>query len=284
MASPVNTEKTPRVSIVLTTFNREHLLKRALASIMTQTMRDWELIILNDASTDGTRSYLDELAKSDPRIHPVHHEKNYYPDISRALNEGLSLARGKYVARLDDDDYWCDDDKLKKQADFLDTHPDYVLTGGGTIVVDERDVERFRYLKLEHDEEIRDKALFANPFTHSTVMFRRDVARACGGYGYFKNAEDWSLWLAMGLRGKFYNFQDYFVRYLMTGSSKTFIFKRSQSREILKIVSAYRHDYPHFVPAYALNFGQYCYSLLPYGLRRVLYNSLSKAKRKTFST
>ena len=276
-------EKTPQVSIILPTFNRVGLLRRAIKSILTQSLANWELIVINDASNDGTREYLDELALYDLRIRTIHNAKNNYPDISKNLNVGLRLARGMYVARLDDDDYWCDNDKLRKQADFFATHPKHVLTGGGTIVVDENDKERFRYQKLGRDEAIRDKALFANPFTHSTVMFRRDVALACGGYGDFRNAEDWELWLNMGTRGDFYNFQEYFVRYLMVESSKTFLFKRSQSREILRIIVAHRKQYPHFLAAYTLNFSQYCYSLLPLVFRRGMYNFLSRAKRSMFS-
>ncbi len=269
----------PKVSIVMPTYNRAGLLERAIKSILSQSLEEWELIVINDASTDDTRAFLDDLAKKDARVRPVHNEKNNYPDISKNLNRGLELARGKYIARLDDDDYWCDDDKLKKQAIFLDFHPNCVVVGGGTIVIDGNDRERFRYFKAETDEKIRDKALFANPFTHSTVMFRRDAAMDAGGYGNFGNAEDWDLWLRMGLRGMFYNFQEYFVRYAMNEESKTFIFKRSQSKEIFRMIRAHRNEYPHYGAAFMLNAAQYCYSLLPLPVRRVLYKTLSRAKR-----
>ena len=265
------------------TYNRVVLLERAVKSILAQSFTDWELLVINDASTDDTPKFLDDLAKKDQRVWPVHHQKNYYPDISRTLNEGLSMARGQYIARLDDDDYWCDDRKLEKQVAFLDSHLECSIVGGGTVVVDENDKERFRYQKLEGDGAIRDKALFANPFTHSTVVFRRDLAQQMGGYGDFKNAEDWDLWLRLGLRGEFYNFQEYFVRYLMNEQSKTFVFKRSQSKEILRLIAAHRMQYPHFYMAYALNFAQYCYSLLPLWVRRLFYNTLSKAKRSAFA-
>lgn len=269
----------PLVSILMPTYNRSALLRRAVESVLEQSFREFELIIINDASTDDTRVVLDELAEKDKRIRPVHHKQNYYPDISRTLNEALDFARGKYIARLDDDDYWCDSDKLKKQTVFLDAHPGCVIVGGGTIVIDEHDHERFRYLKRESDEEIRAKALFANPFTHSTVMFRRDVAITAGRYGSFKNAEDWDLWLRMGTRGTFYNFQEYFVRYLLTEQSKTFIFKRSQSREILRIVAAHRNEYPNFVTAWCINAAQYLYSFLPLNIQRHVHGFFSRMKR-----
>jgi hypothetical protein len=110
-------------------------------------------------------------------------------------------------------------------------------------------------------------------------MFRRDAAMAVGGYGNFKNAEDWDLWLKLGARGKFYNFQEYFARYLMNDQSKTVIFKRSQTKEIFALLRLYRHQYPNFFLAYMLNFAQYCFSLFPRSLQKVLYTSLSRAKR-----
>jgi glycosyltransferase involved in cell wall biosynthesis len=274
----------PRVSIIVPTYNRVALLGRAIKSVLTQSFSDYELIVINDASTDATRDFLNDLAKGDPRIRPIHNSKNNYPDISKNLNEGLRLARGNYIARLDDDDYWCDSDKLKKQVVFLEEHPTCVVVGGGTIIVDDGDKERFRYYKPETDKVIRTRALFANPFTHSTVMFRRDIALAVGGYGDFKNAEDWDLWLKMGERGTFYNFQEYFVRYLMNDQSKTVIFKRSQSKEILAILRSHRYHYPNFIPAYLLNMGQYCFSLLPLSFQKMIYAPFSRAKRTAFSS
>lgn len=272
-------EHAPRVSIILPTYNRAALLPRAIRSIVSQSFSDWELIVIDDASTDDTRKVLDDFAAHDPRICPVHNAHNQYPDISKNLNHGLSLARGTYIARVDDDDYWCDSEKLAKQVAFLDAHPRCVIAGGGTIVVDGDDNEHFRYFKPEEDATIRARALLANPFTHSTVMFRREIAVAVGGYGDFKNAEDWDLWLRMGLRGTFYNFQEYFVRYTMNEASKTFIFKRSQSWEILRLIRAHGKKYPHYVIAFLFNFGQYCYSLLPISIRKVFYYTFSRLKR-----
>jgi glycosyltransferase involved in cell wall biosynthesis len=262
----------PLVSIIMPTYNRANLLAQAIRSIERQSFKAWELIVINDASTDETKNILDGFAGNDPRIRPVHNEKNNYPDISKNLNHGIGLARGAYIARLDDDDYWCDDDKLKKQVDFF-----------GTIVVDQNNKERYRYFKLETDEEIRNKIFFANPFTHSTVMFRKEIAQSVGGYGNFKNAEDWELWFKMGGRGRFYNFQDYFVCYLMTDANKSNLFKKSQSQEILKILKLHRGEYPNFYGGFLLNYCQYLYSCLPASWRRPVDIFLSRLKRTAFS-
>src|SRR5207237_312995 len=118
----MDTQKRPKISIILPTYNRVALLRRAIDSVYSQTFTDWELIVINDASGYDTKRFLDELSRRDERVVPLHHKKNNYPDISGTLNEGIRRSQGKYIARLDDDDYWCDNDKLKKQVLFLGTN------------------------------------------------------------------------------------------------------------------------------------------------------------------
>ena len=128
----------PIVSIILPTYNRSRFLDRAIGSVIDQTFKDWELIIIYDASTDDTSEVLKKWQEKDDRIKVLRNEKNNYSTIgiSKNLNDGIRVARGKYIARLDDDDYWCHKDKLKMQVDFLENNSDYVIVGGGMIVVD----------------------------------------------------------------------------------------------------------------------------------------------------
>jgi len=190
------------------TYNRAHLVGRAIESVISQTFQDWELIVIDDASTDGTLEMLHGWRNKDPRIVVIHNAVNQYPDISKTLNQGLAVARGKYIARVDDDDYWIAPEKLEKQIAFLETHTDHVLVGTGVIVVDDAGNERYRYLKREDDAAIRRGALAANPFTHSTVMYRRDAALSVHGYEKYY-AEDWMLWLKLGNRGKLHNLPEF---------------------------------------------------------------------------
>ncbi len=275
-------ELLPRISIILPTHNRVELLSRAIQSVISQTYQQWELIVINDASTDETSNILKAWQEKDARIRVITNAVNRYPDISGILNRGIDSSQGEYIARLDDDDYWCDKEKLKKQVKFLDGHPAYALVGGGMIGIDTEGRELFRYLKREHDSDIRRYALFANPFSHTTVMFRKAVADAVGGYSKLSYAEDWDLWLKMGMKGKLHNIGEYFTMYTIAGQNKSLLHQGGQIRTTLQIIKAHRNEYPFFFPAYLLNFCALLYSFLPFPLRKKLHAPLSHFKRKVF--
>lgn len=277
--------KTPVVSVVIPTFSKSRTLKAALLSVQRQTFNDWEIIVIDDASTDDTAAMLSEFATHEPRLRVERNATNQFriSGITGSLNKGIDLALGKYIARLDDDDTWIDERKLERQIAFMDAHPDCVVTGGGTVVVDGEGKELFRYFKKETDAEIRKTILFANPFTHTTVMFRKDVAVTAGKY-QGKYIEDWDLWLRMGRHGTFYNFQEYFTGYMMTGTNASFMHQRALSRTILKLLWRERKYYPGFVSAYSVNLVQYIYALLPFpsAFRVWVHSFLSRLKRKAF--
>jgi glycosyltransferase involved in cell wall biosynthesis len=272
----------PLVSIVIPTYNRINLLLRAIESVKDQTYGNWELLIIDDISSDGTKEKMEEIQKDDKRIKYFRREVDNIPGISKYLNYGIEKASGKYIARLDDDDIWCLENKLKMQVEFLENNPDYVLVGGGMIIVDENGNEKFRYLKREKDDEIREGALFANPFAHVVVMFRKDSALKVGGYINWQHAEDWDFWLRLGEIGKFYNFKEYFGKYLVAGQNKSFIYQKRQAKIILKIIKAHKKNYPHFIRGYSLNFMQYIYTLLPVFIRKRFQMFLYYFKRKHF--
>src|SRR3989338_6842170 len=168
------------ISIITITRNRAGFISEAIESALGQSFPDWELIIIDDASQDNTREIAEDYSKKDSRIKYFRNDEHLR--ISKSRNKALGLARGEYVAVLDSDDVWSDRDKLKKQYEFLERNKDYVLVGGGVIVIDEHGQERKRYFNRESDENIRGKILFQNQFAHSSVMFKRDVALKVGGY------------------------------------------------------------------------------------------------------
>lgn len=272
----------PIVSILLPTYNRARLLERAIQSVADQDFTAWELLILDDASTDNTSEITAGWVTRDPRIRVLRNQVNSYPDISKNLNGGIEAARGKYIARLDDDDYWHDKTKLTKQVAFLEEHPDYVIVGSGMIIVDQNNQEQYRYLKRENDEEIRRGIYFANPFSHTTVLFRKNIAEKIGGYGKWRYAEDWEFWLRLGQEGKMHNLPEYLTSYLVAGQNKSFVHQRPQARMILTFLWKHRGRYPRFWLGFGLNTFQYIYSLLPIFVRRRFHSVLSFWKRKSF--
>ncbi len=258
------------------------MLEKSIESVFSQSYKDWELIIIDDASTDETQERMTQLALKESSVRYMRIPKIEGKGISEYLNIGLRNSRGEYIARIDDDDYWCHKDKLKMQVEFLDENPEYVVVGGGVILVDEKGDELFKYLKKETDEEIRRFALFSNPFTHATVMFRKETAMKLGGYRSMKHVEDMELWLRMGKAGKLYNFKEYFITYMTAGQNKSFLQQRENSRTVVDVVKMHGKNYPNFRKAYILNYVQYSYSFLPVFIKKHLQSFMYYFKRKNF--
>lgn len=270
------------VSIVMPTFNRSKTISMAIESVLTQTYKDWELLIIDNESTDNTSVIVKKYLENDPRIkyHFVH--KSKIPGITEYLNYGIQLALGKYIARLDDDDEWCDSEKLVKQVNFLELNPNFVLVGGGAIMVDGNRQPIYKFFKRENDVQIRKHALYANPFWHNTVMFRKDKAKEIGGYNNYKFVEDWDLWLRLGRFGKFYNFREHFSLYMNAGQNISTSNQTLAAKTILNLITKYKNEYPNYYKAYLLNYFQYIYSFLPITFKNRTQNFLFYLKRNYF--
>lgn len=269
------------VSVVISTYNREKLLPRALESVLGQTFRDFELTVVNDGSTDNTQKFLDDFLRRDGRVRQIVNETNL--GLVESLNKGINVSHGKYIARIDDDDYWCDPQKLEKQITFLESNPDYVAVGGGEIEMDSTGKEVGRFLLLENDERLKNLMLFHNPFVHSAVVFRKNAWVQAGEYDEVfssTNSEDWDLWLRLGKLGKFYNFQQYFVRYLKGQQNKSNYNIQHNLMINIRLRKKYRNDYPNFWKAYIFGWARYIHSFLP--LRKSLHPVFSALRRIIF--
>lgn len=260
------------------TWNRAEIITRAIESARAQSFKDWELVIADDGSTDNTPEILREWQKKEPRIKYVRSDVNQGP--AKNYNQGFRLACGEYIAIHDDDDAWCDSRKLEKQVAFLDKNPEYVACGGGMIVTDRQNKELYRYLKPETDRQIREYMLFSNPMANSTTIFRRATAEAVGWYdGSLRYNADRDFWLKLGLRGKLYNFPEYFAYYTMSGKNISMLKIREHFRVALLVMRRYRKNYPHYLPALLFNWIQYAYSWLPPFIERPLHRTLARLKR-----
>lgn len=183
--------KDPTVSVVMSVRNGGSDLPRAVACILDQTYRDFEFIIINNGSSDGSAAFLDSV--SDPRVR-VYHQQDQ--GLASALNRGISLARGRYIARQDHDDLALPD-RVMKQVRFLDAHEDHGLIGTrAEIWIGDQPTGRYHDHPTD-DVDLRFELLFNNPFVHSSVMIRKSVLDRTGGYTTDparQPPEDYELW------------------------------------------------------------------------------------------
>lgn len=242
---------TPLVSIILPVYNGAERIERAIKSVIEQLYSDWELLVVDDGSGDNTGDIVKNILKNDSRIGYIRNNSNL--GIQKTLNLGLSEAKGKYIARIDDDDVWIDKEKLTRQVRFLEENGDYVLVGTGAIVVNENQTELFRYLPPMEDGEIRGKILSKNCFTHSSVMFDKDRAKALGGYSEreeVKHIEDYDLWLRLGTVGKFANIGKYSLSFTNREGALSNQNRVIQARRSLREIKKFRKEYPNFWVGY----------------------------------
>lgn len=249
----------PLVSIIMPTRNRSEFIIQTVDSVLEQDFRDFELIIINDGSKDNTEDVVKNI--EDPRIVYISNKENL--GVTKTLNKGIAIARGKYIARIDDQDRWVSKDKLKKQVDFLEKNSPYVLVGTGVIFVSLDNKELFRYLKPKTDTEIRENMLLGNCFVHTSVVFRKDKFLEVGGYDeQFHVGQDYCLWLKLGKKGKMFNFSSYDVVAVFDKGGISSVRKIEQIKRY-NIIKKYKNDYPHYYKG-----------LFRYYLRLVLYGYL----------
>ncbi|MDI6820692.1 MAG: glycosyltransferase family 2 protein [Patescibacteria group bacterium] len=258
-----------KVSVILPTYNGSYFIARALQSIITQSMRELEIIVIDDGSTDGTAEIVKRFGATDSRVRYFKNERNL--GIQKSLNRGLREAAGKYIARIDDDDEWMDKEKLQKQVDFLDRNTDYVLVGTGAVFTDEEGRELFRFVGSKTNLAIRKTMLSKNCFIHSSVLFRRDLVMRFGGYDEseeMKHVEDYNLWLKLGSVGKLANLPIYGVKFRVRKTSLSWKNKKEQFKKDLKLSKQFRKIYPGYIKGiligYARIFFYNFFYLLPF--------------------
>jgi glycosyltransferase involved in cell wall biosynthesis len=193
----------PVVSVLMAVYNTDRYLAQAVESILNQTFRDFELLIIDDGSSDHSLAILQHYATQDDRIRLTHRENRGIP---QTRNELLAQAKGEFLAVIDSDDI-AHPDRLALQVAYLQQYPAVVWVGGAFELIDERGY-RLTCLPLpETDAEIRDLLAHGNMgFLHPTAMMRRDAVAQLGGYDEtLPLAEDLDLWLRLSQVGQLGN-------------------------------------------------------------------------------
>jgi GT2 family glycosyltransferase len=197
-------------------YNGARWLGEAVRSIVEQSERQLELVIVDDGSTDRTRGMLCEMARNDRRIRVFRQD---HAGLAAALNRGIAAARATYIARLDADDV-AYPTRLERQAARLDQRPELGLVGAWAVEIDARGSRRGIRTPAEHDETLRETLNRGNPFIHSTVMARTSLLRELGGYRCaFRCAEDYDLWLRASEVAEVANIPEVLVGYRIHAGS-----------------------------------------------------------------
>jgi glycosyltransferase involved in cell wall biosynthesis len=184
--------RSPRVSVLMSVYNGEKYLVEAVDSILGQTFRDFEFIIVNDGSTDKTADILAHYQNMDKRIR-VYHQENR--GLIASLNRGCQLARAEYIARMDADDVSLPQ-RLGIQMAYLDAHPGVGIIGTSTQLIDEGGVSLRQLHHAMSPTLMRWSLLFGNPLAHSSVIMRREVVDRLGWYSSEAlYMEDYDLWI-----------------------------------------------------------------------------------------
>ena len=238
----------PKISVIIVTYNRADLLPKAVASVLAQNYRDFELLIIDDGSTDVTEAYASGLMLRDARVKYFKNEFNL--DIAKSRNRGVAIAHGEYIAMLDSDDYWIDKDKLKLQAAFLDKNPAVGLIGTAIRCEDEHGRVLKEDIYATEDKEIRSRLLLKNQIAQSSVLFRKSLFVKAGGYDEaLRIGEDYDLWLKMGNILEFANSPEVTVAYLVHSGGRTKERKIKTIAATDRIIRRHKKNYPGYLRA-----------------------------------
>lgn len=200
----------PSVTVFIPTYNRAHFLPAAIDSILQQTFTDFELLIVDDGSSDGTAELLEGYRLRDRRIRIESNGANL--GSPRTRNRGLDLARGEFVAMLDSDDIAVSD-RLERQVRFLREHKDHALVGSNKETFGSRaSLGRFLRRRPTAPEVIRARLLFRCCIAHSTVMGRTEVLRRFRYDEAFDVSQDFDLFARLADHYKLANIDDALVR------------------------------------------------------------------------
>lgn len=191
--------------------NKKEIMRLAIESILNQTYKNFEFIICDDGSSDETYEILKEFCKKDERILLLKNNKNR--GLAYSLNHCLSIAKGKYIARMDADDISMPN-RLEKQIKFLDEYLEYAMVGCNLLFINDKGIWGKRILA---EKPTKKSFLFTSPFCHPAIVMRKEVLDKVNNYKVEKitrRAEDYDLFMRIYANGyKGYNLQEFLYQF-----------------------------------------------------------------------
>lgn len=207
----------PAISVAMSVYNNAPFLRAAIDSILAQTFGDFEFLIVDDGSTDGSGAIIDACAAADPRVRAIHQENR---GLVASLNRMIEEARAPLIARMDGDDI-CMPERFARQVAFLDENPDFGVVGAWATSIDEqgRNCDDGGLDQPTTWDGFRD-ALWGKPLMcHPAATLRTDVLRRVGGYrALYRHCEDYDLWLRLAEVTKLCSLPERLILYRYSGT------------------------------------------------------------------
>lgn len=264
----------PLVTIVMSVYNGERYLNDAIRSMLNQTYKNFEFIIIDDGSTDNSLKIIEKYKKEDKRIILIKNGIN--KGLIYSLNKGIDQSKGKYIVRMDADDisfaY-----RIEKQVEFMEKNYDIAMCGSGmNIFLNNSKLFKIKSQSENNYEKLKAILIFKNSFAHPTMIIRRDILKK-EDLKYreeFKYAEDYGLWIEIASKYKVTNMKNILLNYRVLADSITrvankninerkIVFKRI-FKNYLKILGVNTSDKQldiHFEISMCSNLKNYQYSL-----------------------
>ena len=189
----------PKISLIMSVYNGEDYLSEAIDSVLNQTFTDWELIVINDCSTDSTAEILSKYEALDSRVKVHTNEVNLR--LPSSLNKALTLAQGKYIARMDADDI-CLPERLEKQYDFMEKNPDVALSSCRFMTLKNGVISSGGCGGKNDANSLKALLLVTNPILHPGIISRAEAIKELGYDKNFTCTEDMELWTRFIMSGK----------------------------------------------------------------------------------
>lgn len=237
----MNNSTTPILSIVLPAYNAATYIAETIESVLDQDYTNFELLIIDDGSTDTTAQVVHPFT-SDRRVIYIKNEHNI--GLIQTLNKGISLAKGQYIGRIDADDIWHNSHKISMQMAYIDTHPNTVLIGTGAIAIDQSGNTLFTMKYPAEERRIRKQFLSGNPFIHPSVICLKEAVVHAGGFLIEDTyVEDYSLWLRIAAFGHINNIVEPLMKYRIHSNGVSQSNAIKQTKQSLKITKGFKKVY-----------------------------------------
>lgn len=269
----------PLVSVIMPAYNSQKYIERAIESILDQTFRSFEFIIINDASDDRTMEIIEKFAKKDARIKVFSNKKNL--QIAASLNLGMKLAQTEFIARMDPDDI-SHERRLEYQYNFLRGHEKVAIVGSDIVVLNEKGHKIAVRQYPSRSDELKKVMFKYSPFAHPVIMFRKKYIIEFGGYDIkMVPCEDIDLWFKVGSKYEFASLKKFLLQYTLLITSNSH--KSLRDLELLgfriKINAIRKFGYRPNIYDIVYNSLQFLTLwIMPRKFRIVLYNKIRSKK------